>query len=159
MVLDVFVEGYDVSMNCRYSGFTAFRCEIFRGWNEELGRLYQRKYRFIWDKHDNFGFLGFASFLIERQKVNDFDIKMKKILDEYDRPYNEGMKILFYHSDCDGEITPDECVLVLKSFQHVDVEKFDKSDESMNEWYREMYDTWTTMLTYAIENNKSILFG
>ena len=41
----------------------------------------------------------------------------------------------------------------------VDPEKFDDSDEENNKWYRETYETWITMLTYSIENGKSIIFG
>ena len=159
MVLDVFVEGCNDSMSCQYSGFGKFRCEILRGWNEELGKLYQEKYGFLWNRDFELGFLGFASRLIKTNEINSIDDKMKKILEEYDKPYNEGMKIFFYHSDCDGEISPSECELVLKAFNHVDPEKFDKSDEDVNEWLRETYDIWIIMLKYAIENNKPIIFG
>ena len=69
------------------------------------------------------------------------------------------MKIFTYHSDCDGEITPDESKLVLEAFLRVDPEKFDKSDENANKWYRECYETWINMLKYSIENKKSIIFG
>ena len=97
--------------------------------------------------------------LVKMGRPNHLDVQMRKILDEYDAPYNEGMKIFFYHSDCDGEITPDECKLLLKSFERVDPEKFDKSDEDINEWYRESYEIWKKMMEYAIKNNKSIIFG
>ena len=160
MVLDVFVEGCSESMSCQYSGFSKFRCEILRGWNEELGQLYEKKFGFIWDrKSENAGFFGLISLLNRTKEFEDIEVKIKRILEEYDKPYNEGMKLFFYHSDCDGEFTPAECELVLKSFNHVDPEKFDKSDEEINEWLRESYDTWIIMLKYAIENNKSILFG
>ena len=89
---------------------------------------------------------------------NELDVKMEKILDEYDKPYNEGMKIFYYHSDCDGNISSKKCELLLKSFQRVDSEKFDNSDEYDNEWYRESVDIWKKMMTYAIENNKSKIF-
>ena len=140
MVLDVFVEGCDDSFGCQYSGFGKFRCEIIRGWNEELGELYE-------------------SVLPDYSCSNYTLSKMNKILDEYDKPYNEGMKLFFNHSDSDGEFTPAECELILKSFEHVDPEKFDKSDDYYNKWYRESYVVWIRMLKYAIENNKSILFG
>ena len=159
MVLDIFVEGCDDSMSCQYSGFGKFRCEILRGWNEELGKLYQEKYGFLWNRDIEFGFLALVSMLTKINEINCIDDKMKKILEEYDKPYNEGMKIFFYHSDCDGEISPAECELILKSFNHVDPEKFDKSNEETNEWLRESYNTWIVMLKYAIENNKPIIFG
>ena len=158
MGLDVFVEGCDESFSCRYTGFTKFRTEIFRGWNEELGRLYEQKYAFLFDDNLDVGALGFMG-LVKMGRPNHLDVQMRKILDEYDAPYNEGMKIFFYHSDCDGEITPDECKLLLKSFERVDPEKFDKSDEDINEWYRESYEIWKKMMEYAIKNNKSIIFG
>ena len=46
MVLDVFVEGCDDSFSCQYSGFSKFRCEILRGWNQELGKLYEKNMDF-----------------------------------------------------------------------------------------------------------------
>ena len=59
MVLDVWVEGCEESMSCQYSGFTIFRCEILRGWNEELGKLYQQKYSFLWNRYDSSSFFLF----------------------------------------------------------------------------------------------------
>ena len=159
MVLDVYVEGLDEGMSCQYSGFSKFRCEILRGWNEDLGELYEKKYGFIWNRKTEFGFLGLVTLLTRKEEFLSIDEEMNKILDEFDRPYNEGMKLFFNHSDCDGEFSPEECVLVLKSFGRVNPEKFDDSDEEMNKWYRETYDTWIKMLNYAIEHNKPILFG
>ncbi len=156
MVLDIYVEGCDDSMSCQYSGFGKFRCEILRGWNEELGKLYEQKFGFLWDRKNEFSFLGF---FMKSNEGDSLEERIKKILDEYDRPYNEGIKLFLYHSDCDGEFTPAECEVLLKSFEHVDPEKFDNSDEETNQWLRESYETWINMLKYAIENNKSILFG
>ena len=159
MVLDICVEGCDASMSCRYSGFSKFRCEILRGWNEELGRLYEEKLGFLWDDNNTFSMFGLANMLVNPEKAKEHDRKIAKILDEYDKPYNEGIKLFYHHSDCDGEFNPKECELVLKAFNHVDPEKFDKKDEETNKWLRESYETWITMLKYAIENNKSIIFG
>ena len=165
MTLDVYVEGCDASMSCMYSGFSKFRTEILRGWNEELGKLYEKRLNFMFkgdfdkdffeilSKHQDNLKEGFAEYF------KSYDEKIKKILDEFDKPYNEGMKIFAYHSDCDGEITPAQSELVLKAFMRVDPEKFDDSDEENNKWYRETYETWITMLTYSIENGKSIIFG
>ena len=160
MVLDVFVEGCDESFSCGYVGFTRFRCEILRGWNQELGELYEKNYGYLWDENDNSAALGFMHLIAvyNSKQRNETQEKINKILDEYDRPYNEGMKILFNHSDCDGEITPDECVLLLKSFGRVDPDKFDK-DEDYGDWYLESFDILKKMMAYAIENNQSILFG
>ena len=41
---------------------------------------------------------------------NDEQEQTDEILEEYDKPYDEGMEIFANHSDCDGEITSDECV-------------------------------------------------
>ncbi len=153
MVLDVFVEGCDDSFGCQYSGFGKFRCEIIRGWNEELGKLYEKKYRFLWDRNTSF----FIPIMFMASKSKELDGEMAKILDEYDKPYNEGMRLFAFHSDCDGEINPEECVLLLKSFGRIDPEKFVKSED--NEFLRESYDIWLEMLTFAIENNESIIFG
>ena len=162
MVLDVFVEGCEDSMSCQYSGFGKFRLQILRGWNEELGRLYQEKYSFLFDR-EGLGFLRLASVLSQKESIESFfksyDEKMDRILNEFDKPHNEGMKIFARHSDCDGEITPEQSILVLDSFLRVDIEKFDDSNEEMNEWYRETYHTWIKMLKYSIENGKSIIFG
>ena len=162
MVLDVFVEGCKDSMNCRYSGFTKFRTEILRGWNEELGKLYEQRFSYLFDENTDINYLRNCLLDVISNKPRmptEIDLKIFIILNEYDRPYNEGMKIFTYHSDCDGEITPDESKLVLEAFLRVDPEKFDKSDEDANEWYRECYETWINMLKYSIENKKSIIFG
>ena len=160
MVLDVFVEGCDVSFSCQYSGFGKFRCEILRGWNPQLGQIYERKYGFLFGGIKNFE-LGMLQMMLNNQFgfKNTVQEQIDNILDEYDKPYNEGMKLFANHSDCDGEFTPDECVLILKSFGRVDPEKFDRSDEYNYEWYRESYVVWQKMLAYAIENDKSIIFG
>ena len=157
MVLDVFVEGCDDSFSCQYTGFSMFRCQILKGWNQELGRLYEQKYGFLWNKRGNLDFFALIGMLKFGQS-NDINVKFDEILEEYDKPYNEGMKIFAKHSDCDGEITSDECVLLLKSFGRVDPDKFDK-DEDYDDWYLESFDIWKKMMAYAIENNQSILFG
>ena len=157
MVLDVFVEGCDDSFSCQYTGFSMFRCQILKGWNQELGRLYEQKYGFLWNKRGNLDFFALIGMLKFGQS-NDINVKFDEILEEYDKPYNEGMKIFANHSDCDGEITSDECVLLLKSFGRVDPDKFDK-DEDYGDWYLESFDIWKKMMAYAIENNQSILFG
>ena len=159
MVLEVFVEGCDESMECRYSGFSKFRCEILRGWNEELGKLYEKRYSFIWEENDELNVLGLTMFLSNQNDQKSLDEKIKQILNEFDIPNNEGMKLFYNHSDCEGIFTPSECELILKSFQHVDCEKFDKSDEDIYEWLKETYNIWLKMLKYAIENNKNIVFG
>ena len=164
MTLDIFVEGCDDSFSCRYSGFGYFRCQIFRGWNLELGKLYEKKFGFLWSRNDttssfNFGLLNLLRFQGQFGGVCDEEAKINQILEEYDKPYNEGFKLLYNHSDCDGEITPDECVMLLKSFGRVDPEKFDKSVDYDYEFVMEGFDIWKKMMTYAIENNKSILFG
>ena len=159
MVLEVFVEGCGESMNVRYVGFGKFRCEILRGWNSELGRLYEEKYGFLWDTKSDFQILGLASLIFRKEETNQLTEKIKKILDEYDKPYNEGMKIFAYHSDCEGEISPKEYYLVLKAFQRVNTDNFDKSDDETYEWIKENYDIWITMLKYSIENDKPIIFG
>ena len=157
MVLDVFVEGCDDSFSCQYTGFSMFRCQILKGWNQELGRLYEQKYGFLWNKRGNLDFFALIG-LLKFGQSNDINVKFDEILEEYDKPYNEGMKIFAKHSDCDGEITSDECVLLLKSFGRVDPDKFDK-DEDYHDWYLESFDIWKKMMAYAIENNQSILFG
>ena len=90
---------------------------------------------------------------------NPIVTKINQILDEYDKPYNEGMKLFANHSESDGEITPEECVLLLKSFNRVDPEKFENTNVDDNEFYRESYDIWKQMMAYAIENNESIIFS
>ena len=165
MVLDVYVEGCEDSMSCMYSGFSKFRIEILRGWNEELGKLYENMLGSIFEAKFDSDFFQFVS-----NYKNDFKEGMKeylkskqdkinKILDEFDKPHNEGMKIFAKHSDCDGEITPAQSELVLDAFMRVDPEKFDDSNKEMNDWYRETYETWIKMLKYSIEHGKSIIFS
>ena len=158
MVLDVFVEGCDDSFSCRYGGFTMFKCQILRGWNQELGELYEKKYGFIWGVHSpEEKMLGYLS-LVNPIFPDTIGTKINEILEEYDKPYNIGMKYFEQHSDCEGDISPDQCVLLLKSFGRVDTSKF-KEYEGYDDWFVESYDIWIKMMTYAIENDKSILFG
>ena len=125
-----------------------------------MGALYDKKYGFLFDRDKSFE-LGLLAMMMNKRfgYEDNTQEKINKILDEYDKPYNEGMKLFANHSDCDGEFTPDECVLILKSFGRVDPDKFDNSDEEDNKWFRESYVIWQKMMIYAIENNKSILFG
>ena len=45
MVLDLYIEdksdNENYSISCAYSGFTYFRCELLRRWNENLAELYE----------------------------------------------------------------------------------------------------------------------
>ena len=106
---------------------------------------------YIWgfDKfnHERFG----GEFINTKERIN-------QILDEYDKPYNEGIKLFYHHLDADGEITPDECVILLKSFGKVDPEKFRKSKKDDYEFVLKGFDKWKKMMSYAIENNKNIIF-
>ena len=43
--------------------------------------------------------------------------------------------------------------------KRVNPDKFDNSNKEHNEWFRESYDIWIKMLKYAVDNNKSIIFG
>ena len=158
MVLDVVIEGYNERFHSSYSRFSLFRREILRGWNVELGELWELKDELFYNERQceecirkkGITYTEFQEMVLEQ---------IIKILNEYDKPYNEGMKIFANHSDADGEITPNECVLVLKSFERVDPNKFDDSSIYDNMWYRDSYKMWIKMLTYAIENNKDITFG
>ena len=161
MVLDVYVEGCEERFSCANSGFAKFKCEIFRGWNEDLGKLYEENFRYLWQDFDtsiakNFDFNDLIKLHYEREK-GVLGQNIKKILDEFDKPYNEGMK-LFYGLG-DNVVSPKECKIILDSFERVNAEKFDKSDQDMNEWLVESYDTWKIMLKYAVDNNVNLICG
>jgi len=160
MVFDAFVEGCKVRFSCRYPGFEKFKCEIFKGWNEDLGNLFEEKSRYLWDEKysitKQFSFMELMQLSYEREN-GLLGQKIQKILNEYDRPYNEGMK-LFYKLG-DQILSPNECKLILDAFNRVDTSKFDKSDEDDNEWFLDSYDTWKTMLKYAVDNNKELTCG
>ena len=143
MVLLLKVEGCDISLSCCCSSFSHFTNEILRVWNQELGKLREMRYKY--------------SYYDEQIQLLIFT-RMKEILDHYDKPYNEGMKLFALHSDYDGVITPDECVLLLKSFGRIDPDKFEDSNGKNKEYYRYHYEIWIKMMTYAIENKKSIEF-
>ena len=159
MISEVFVEGCEDYFSCTNIGFQRFRIEIMRGWNQELGELFQRHYSYLWEKQGNIGSFFQMLELFQKKQSSEDLIKINKILNEYDKPYNEGMKIFAYISDNEGEITPKECALLLKSFERVDPDKFDNSDMKNNEWLRKSYDTWMKMMVHSIENNKSIIFS
>ena len=163
MVLDICLKGFD-TFYCTYSGFNKFRCQILRGWNEELGVLYELYIFYLFDFYEIY---ERESEVLKKYSYFYNDINNRKflynkiqiILNEYDKPYNEGMKILAYHSDGDGIITPEESILILKSFDRVNPDKFEESDKDNIGWYRESYYVWKKMLAYAIENNEIIEFG
>ena len=160
MVFDARVEGCNQSFSCSYRGFAKFKCEIFRGWNEQLGIYYEENSRYLWDdSHSltkNFSFNELIQLSIEREN-GIIGQKIKQILNEYDKPFNEGMKIFYDVADC--FLTPKECKLVLDAFNRVDISKFDKSNERTHEWLIESYDIWKTMLQYAIDHNENIRCG
>ena len=156
MTFGASVEGCAEDFECQYFGWAKFKCEILRGWNEELGKLYAQKYGFLWNRNRH-SLFGLIPFLIPSEG-RELDEKMNQILDEYDKPYNEGMK-LFLNPNNDYEYTPAECELILPAFERVDPDKFDKSDDHSNRWYNEAYIVWIRMFKYAIENNISINFG
>ena len=159
MVLDAFVEGCKKRFSCAYRGFAKFKCEIFRGWNEQLGQLYDYNYGDSWDENRIRPFLDFdeLAHLYNEKENGIIAQKMKKILDEYDKPFNEGMKLFFNLSD--KEVSPKECKLILEALERVDIEKFDKSDKDTYEWVIESLDIWKTMLKYAVDNNKNLICG
>ena len=161
MVFDAYVEGCDERFSCAYRGFAKFKCEIFRGWNEELGKLYDENFRYLWEDSDtsitnNFNFMDLIRLYNEREN-GVIGQKMKKILNEYDKPYNEGMKIFYGLGD--NRVSPKECKLILDALERVDVEKFDKADAEINEWLNDSYDTWKIMLKYAVDNNVDLVCG
>ena len=49
MVFDAEVEGCKEPFSCSHGGLAKFKCKIFRGWNEELGILYEEKSRYLWE--------------------------------------------------------------------------------------------------------------
>ena len=50
-------------------------------------------------------------------------------------------------------------LLILKSFDRVNLDQFDESDKVNIGWHRESYYVWKKMLAYAIENNENIEFN
>ena len=160
MGFDARVDGCEESFSCSHGGLAKFKCEIFRGWNEELGILYEEKSRYLWDDNhtftQNFSFMELIQLYKEREN-GILGQKIRKILNEYDKPFNEGMKIFYDVADC--LLTPKQCKLILDAFNRVDINKFDKSDKDIHEWLIESYDIWKEMLQYAIDHNENIRCG
>ena len=160
MVFDAFVEGCKESFSCSHRGLAKFKCEIFRGWNEQLGKLYEEKTGYLWDENrsitQNFSFMEMVGLYNEREK-GILGQKIRQILNEYDKPFNEGMKIFYNVADC--ELAPKDCKLILDAFNRVDIGKFDKSNEDTHEWLIESYDIWKKMLQYSIDHNENIICG
>ena len=71
MVFDAFIEGCKVRFSCRYPGFEKFKCEIFKGWNEDLGNLFEEKSRYLWDEKysitKQFSFMELMQLSYERE--------------------------------------------------------------------------------------------
>ena len=79
MVFDAFVDGCNVNFSCRYSGLEKFKCEVFKGWNEELGSLFEEKSRYLWD--EKYSISKYFSFmeLIQLQTERENGILGQKI--------------------------------------------------------------------------------
>ena len=159
MLLDLFFEGCEEYFSSRYIGFQRFKCEILRGWNSELGVLYNNHYSYLWNNIENDISFGTVETIELFQRKKSFEIieKIDKLLNEYDKPYNEGMKIFIYYSNSGSEITPDKCVLLLKSIERVDPNKFDNSSKDNFLWFRKSYIIWKKIIASAIEDNKNII--
>ena len=77
MTFTASVEGCEEDFECQFFGWAQFMCEIIRGWNEELGKLYEKKYRFLWDRNTSF----FIPIMFMASKSKELDGEMAKILD------------------------------------------------------------------------------
>ena len=151
MVFDACVEGCKDNFSCGYAGWFEVSCEIIRGWNEELAKLFEKKYGHYWDR-------SYTYTIPSESKRKELDEKMNEILNKYDKPYNEGMK-LFIHPCNEFNYTPAECELLLAVFERVDPDKFNNYNKNDNKWYKKVYIIWIRMLKYAIENNENLHFG
>ena len=149
MVFDAFIEDSDYNFSCGYGGVAFFIYQIFRGWNLELGALYEKINGWLWRSKK-------PTYSYDLDLCNSIQQKIKIILNEYDKPYNEGMKIFL---NFEGEITPKKCVLLLKAFGRVNPQKFEYTDKDAYKWFIKSFYFWQKMVAFAIENNKSINCG
>ena len=120
MILDIYIERWDNSLSSQYSGFWKFRREIFWGWTEDLGKLYDQKFWYLWDRK----LIRYICILWKFKWRKIIWRKIKKKLDEYGRSYNGGIKLFLYHSDYVGEFNPAKCELLLISFENVNPVNF-----------------------------------
>ena len=161
MEMRICVEGCEHFMICTRSEFAKFKVEVLRGWNEELSELLAQKYKHsFYDPIDvNQDFIRIEILNTLSSATTDtsaLKLNIDKILNEFDLPYNKGMKIFIYITENTFHITPEESKLILESFKRVDDEKFQK-----NEYYERLkvnFYSWIEMLLFSVSHQKNIVF-
>ena len=136
MGLDITSSDNEKSFRIGYLSFTVMRSFFVLHYSKEL----YYKYREIIDR------LGFCSD------------------EEWENVYNNvnNLDILLKHSDCDGELSSDECKLLINSL-FVDEEKIKSlsyaDEEYRNRMIRLMYE-FITLIRYCAENDDvELIFG
>jgi len=75
---------------------------------------------------------------------------------------NSGLKVLLDHSDCDGEIYPNQAMDLLNALKAYKAESGRKKamkKEDDNDWYWEKIDEWISACKASIDQNCPIIFG
>ena len=136
MGLDITSSDYEKSFHIGYMSFSVMRSFFVLHYSKEL----YYKYREIMDR------LGFCS-----------DEEWENVCDNVNN-----LDILLKHSDCDGELSSDECKLLINSL-FVDEEKIKSlsyaDEEYRNRMIRLMYE-FITLIRYCAENDDvELIFG
>lgn len=86
LLITINSKGFDEEIyDSGYDGFTKFRIELAKSYNEEFGELYER-WIYCCNTGEDFE---------DSQRINELA--------------NEDLNLLLLHSDCDGKLNPKEC--------------------------------------------------
>jgi hypothetical protein len=147
MGIDFSVEGSGIHFERRphwsYSGFGFFREQLAAEAGIELGRMYGF-YDFDFAK-------AFREGGMERVKELDEASGEKRSWDEIDDP----IKPLLNHSDCDGQLTPEECATIAPRLREL-VSKW--PDMGIHGYDREHAERLADLMDRSVELNVPLQF-
>ena len=99
MGLDLIATGFDGSVRIGYMSFGSYRRAVAKSYNKEFGNIYEKWYK---------------SGLIESFKLTEVECQ------RWNEISDDDLDILLTHSDCDGQMSVDECKKVYKALSKID---------------------------------------
>lgn len=133
MGLDIQIKG--LSREDTYHGgyikFADYRLEVAKAFNEKIGEIYKKTYKY-------FGY----------EFTKDDVAQWNEFLPEKNNPINK----FLWHSDCDGKFTPKECKEIYNELKNLNVEKIYYSDKYT------MHELWLNMFKYCYEHRVNMYF-
>lgn len=131
MGLDLRADGYAKEEFCMgYIGFGILRQYIAKCYNEEMGAMYEKIYRF------------------PHPELTEAEVK------RWNEICDDDLDILLNHSDCGGILKYHECRKIIRALDRIEFKIPDNADRR---WY-EKYKTLKDMIRYCAKNKKRLYF-